>query len=441
LNWTTEQILKLAPDASAAKAAQSLLSFKKWSSLGTDERAAWGLCQGSGSKPYQAQIDLSEPAFKCSCPSRKFPCKHGLALFLLLVEERAAFKDPAQPEWVRKWILSRSQRTEKKEEKQAPAKAPRTAEAQAKAEKTAAKRGERVKEGADDLQRWLQDLVRTGLAAVAHKEAGFWENQAARLIDAQASGLARLVREMAAISVSGAGWQERVLHRVAQLHLLLEAFSRIDSLPEGMRDDVRTLIGWSEDQAAIKDQTGTRDEWLVLGQHIAMEDRLQVQRCWLRGFNSRRNALVLTFAYGNQAPFSGLIAGTRFAGELVFFPGNLGLRALVKSRNENTVPIDTLPARQVNDEIESWSATLASYPWLERYPLTLAGVTPSHQAGRWLLADAQGKSLTLDPRFSRLWQLVALSGGMPLDVFGEWNGESLLPLSVVAEGRSLELSA
>jgi len=51
LNWTAEQILKLAPDASSAKAAQGLLSLKKWSGLGTDQRAAWGLCQGSGSKP------------------------------------------------------------------------------------------------------------------------------------------------------------------------------------------------------------------------------------------------------------------------------------------------------------------------------------------------------------------------------------------------------
>jgi hypothetical protein len=46
MNWTTEQILKLAPDASSAKAGHGLLNLNKWSGLGTDERAAWGLCQG-----------------------------------------------------------------------------------------------------------------------------------------------------------------------------------------------------------------------------------------------------------------------------------------------------------------------------------------------------------------------------------------------------------
>jgi hypothetical protein len=35
MNWTTEQILKLAPDASSAKAGHGLLNLNKWSGLGT----------------------------------------------------------------------------------------------------------------------------------------------------------------------------------------------------------------------------------------------------------------------------------------------------------------------------------------------------------------------------------------------------------------------
>jgi hypothetical protein len=69
--WTAERVLSLAPDASSAKAGKELSSPRKWQNLGQSEAAAWGECQGSGAKPYQTQIDLSEPAFKCSCPSRK----------------------------------------------------------------------------------------------------------------------------------------------------------------------------------------------------------------------------------------------------------------------------------------------------------------------------------------------------------------------------------
>ena len=72
MNYSAEQIIALATDAASAKAGRSLAAASKWQNVGQDEGALWGECQGSGAKPYQTVIDLSEPAFKCSCPSRKF---------------------------------------------------------------------------------------------------------------------------------------------------------------------------------------------------------------------------------------------------------------------------------------------------------------------------------------------------------------------------------
>jgi hypothetical protein len=292
-----------------------------------------------------------------------------------------------------------------------------------------------------DLERWLEDIVRAGLASMGNKEPAFWENQAARLVDAQSPGLARLVRELNGLPSSGARWQERLLQRLSRIHLLIQAFERIESLPPEVQQDVRSLIGWTEEKDVIKEMDGVRDNWIVLGQRTTIEDRLQMQRCWLRGTNSGRNAMVLAFAYGNQMPFTGLMPGTRFAGELVFFPGNLGLRALVKSRDEQTGKAGDLSGRNINDEVEAWTQTLARYPWLERFPFTLSQVSMSHRGGRWLIFDDNGKSLPLNERFGQLWQMIAISGGMPIEVFGEWDGESLLPLSTVADGRFIELSA
>src|SRR6185369_6788261 len=87
LPWSADQVLALAPDASAQRAARGLAGDKPWLetavSTGDDlPPTVWGLCQGSGSTPYQTAIDLTEPAFKCNCPSRKLPCKHALALLL-----------------------------------------------------------------------------------------------------------------------------------------------------------------------------------------------------------------------------------------------------------------------------------------------------------------------------------------------------------------------
>src|SRR5215510_2828013 len=131
MNWTTEQILALAPDAASAKAGQGLAAARKWLKLGADEQTAWGLCQGSGKKPYQAQVDLTEPAFKCSCPSRKFPCKHALGL-LLLWASTSEVPATDRPEWVEEWLSSREQRAERAAARAERAERPPDPEAQAK---------------------------------------------------------------------------------------------------------------------------------------------------------------------------------------------------------------------------------------------------------------------------------------------------------------------
>src|SRR5215213_8878166 len=115
---TVEQILALAPDASSAKSGKGLATPRKWLSLGSNEQALWGECQGSGENPYQAQIDLSEPAFRCTCPSRKFPCKHALGLFLLAQSQAAALTERTPPTWVSDWLASRAQKAQQRAEKQ-----------------------------------------------------------------------------------------------------------------------------------------------------------------------------------------------------------------------------------------------------------------------------------------------------------------------------------
>src|SRR3954454_6582888 len=98
MEWTTGTVEGLAPDTASVTAARRLARPAPWSELGHDQRSLWGLCKGSGAKPYQVQVDLQEgPAYKCSCPSRKFPCKHALALLLLLATGHVA--EGTAPAW------------------------------------------------------------------------------------------------------------------------------------------------------------------------------------------------------------------------------------------------------------------------------------------------------------------------------------------------------
>src|SRR5512134_13753 len=221
VTYTSEQILALAPDASSAQAGKTLATPHKWLSLGRDNRSVWGECHGSGAKPYQTQIDLSEPAFKCSCPSRKFPCKHALGLFLLLADKPATIKSSMPPAWVIDWLHTRDERAQKQAEKKERPPTPVDTEAQGK---RAAKREAKIDAGIDELDVWLRDLIRSGLAKAQTQPNSFWGTPAARLVDAQAPGLARRVRELATIPASGPGWQERLLDRLSCLHLLIEGY-------------------------------------------------------------------------------------------------------------------------------------------------------------------------------------------------------------------------
>ncbi|MFO1483285.1 MAG: SWIM zinc finger family protein [Verrucomicrobiaceae bacterium] len=447
--FTADQILALSPDDSSAKAAKGLLAPAKWPLLGHDEVAIWGECQGSGSKPYQVIIEVSGPSFKCSCPSRKFPCKHGLALYLLLAQKQSAFTANTQPQWVNEWLSARQERAEKKAEKAAQTESkPADPEAAAKRE---AKRLDRMIAGAQDLELWMADLVNHGLADLPAKPVTFWRDAAARLVDAQASGLAAGVRQLESAVSSGEGWQQRTVVSMGRLQLLTEAMQRLESLPDLLQHDVRSSAGWAmdkEDVLAANDRVA--DAWHVLGISHDENEKLWERRVWLRGAASGRNALLLDFSHGGRRFDQVFVPGTVVKATLCFFPSASPLRALwidepqsaprTQSSAENEeskeTPLRTSALSATSAVNSNWDAALesiaealAGQPWFQRLPLMLRHAVPVFRDLRWYLRDAEGREVQMRMSMDDGWQLGALSGGHPLAVFGEWLGERLRPLS------------
>jgi len=460
VTWTAETVLALAPDPASAKAGRDLAVRRKWTTLGVSRTAdgapvLWGACQGSGKDPYLTRADTSEPAFKCSCPSRKFPCKHSLGLFLLFVQSPGEFTASAPPDWVAEWLGSRTERAAKRAEREAratdadgdgtpadPAQAEKVAK---QAAVRAAERERRVAAGIAELDLWLRDLVRQGLSTAATRPASSWETMAARLVDAQAPGAARLVRQMATIPASGDGWPERLLDRMARLHLLLEGYSRIDSLPPDLAADVRAGLGWTTPQETLLEREGVRDHWAIVGRRLTEDDRLRVQRTWFWGKETRRGALVLHFAPAGAVrsetkPIDPtFVPGTAFDGTLVFFQSAAPLRAIVKER---TSAVDWPLGIGYADVSEAVAATAnadARMPWLEGHPVFLRDSTPTTLRPAQV-RDATGRVMPLSARFRDRWRLLAVSGGAPVPLFGEWDGEALTPLTVWGENGAVSLA-
>lgn len=100
---TQAKILSFSPDEPSSKNALALAARSKWEHVGAfdgDEgEVVWGEIKGSDGTIYHTRVAVDSFEFKCSCPSRKRPCKHALALAILRAADASVFKD-TPPAWV-----------------------------------------------------------------------------------------------------------------------------------------------------------------------------------------------------------------------------------------------------------------------------------------------------------------------------------------------------
>lgn len=159
LSFTEDAVQRLAPDDDSYKSARDLIRKKSFLKPGISADSTWllGQCKGSGKNPYEVSVDLqdqSQPTFRCNCPSRKFPCKHGLGLLLLYSQSPDQFteREPSED------LLGKREKKVAREAKKAdePAK-PKKVNVAALNKKVAAQR-----DGLDLLEKLVVDLVAGG---------------------------------------------------------------------------------------------------------------------------------------------------------------------------------------------------------------------------------------------------------------------------------------
>jgi SWIM zinc finger len=438
--WNVDQVAALAPDSPSLGAARGLATPGKWEARGAGDGppgTLWGLAKGSGSKPYQTCVDLDEPAYRCSCPSRKFPCKHALGL--LLMWAAGSIEESESPDWVLEWHANRAGRAAKAQARKESTEPPTEAQVKA-ATKRATQRDDRVASGVTELAQWLDDQVRNGLAGLDRSGYQHWDTAAARLIDAQAPGLARRVRGLAGIVSSREGWEQRLLAELGELRLLTKAFERLGELPPALAETVRGHVGYTVPVEQVLASPPVRDRWQVIGVRDDVEERLTTRRTWLVGRDTGRAALVLAFAVPGQALAADLVVGTVTDADLCFYPGALPLRAVVSSRHSAPERgADPAPAVGVKPALSQQADAIAADPWLEAWPMLVRGVlVPSaawhagmsaqpEAAGRagtsWYLVDDDGDALPVRTRSGEPWHIVAAAGGHPAAIAGEWSPE------------------
>lgn len=230
---TEQQILSMAPNSTAVANARKISSKGGFVSLAKteDETFYMGECKGSGKSNYTVSVDFIEPenpVCRCSCPSRQFPCKHGLAL-LFEIAAGKAFSPCELPEAIR-------EKREKKEKKAAKAAEAKENEGTGKAAATKSRKtsqAARIKkmkkqlEGLAVLRKLMDRLLESGLGTLTGQSLKTYRDLAKQFGDYYLPGpqilLNRLITEGEAYQKDGDNaHQEEIMQILVRLNALIK---------------------------------------------------------------------------------------------------------------------------------------------------------------------------------------------------------------------------
>jgi hypothetical protein len=301
----------------------------------------------------------------------------------------------------------------------------------------------RVAAGVAEMEVWLKDLLRRGLLTLPEKEVSFFEKIRARMVDAQATGLGNLVRDLRDLNYhSGTAWQSDALAIIAHIYLLLEGFKRLEKLDSLSQNDLKLLLGWNVSQKEILENEANqsiKDNFLLFYQHSEILDDITVQKNWLYGITTGKFALVLYFAFRNIPIQNTLQVTTVNELSLVDVPSELPIRALIKEQGNivEDIAFDVAALDNWASLQNAFAAMLNIYPWADEMPFVVKNLTPVFYENHFYLKDECNALLALPDDFdiAKWWNLLAISGAKSLTMFVLWKNEKIIPLGVLGKKR------
>ncbi len=418
-------VQELAPDQASLNAAKKLLSPAKWPLRGQSAavNTIWGECQGSGANPYYTMADVVDHGYKCTCPSRKFPCKHVLALLWQFSEGASGFAEGEPPEYVHNWLGRRRKTTKNSTDTvdvekpvvkkdislaQEPTKPQLTTEEAEKKEAAKAKRAEQNKsktdasiaDGLTDFQQWVNDQLTTGITTFIKEINSRCRQIAARLVDAKASNFASRIDEFPSriLALDSEQQPEAVFKELGQLVLLSEAwFTNPDDV------DVRRAVATSESRELLFNNPDTlriSAIWETVGEKIeTRKDGLIAHSRWLLQVDDKAHLAQLSDYYPASSGKRevGFSIGNQIQGELVFYPGRFPMRAVISQHQviaaENRKEWD----KQGSNIWQSYAHQLSLLPWSDYCPCLLGGgrIYQDSKKGFWWRSDDLKQNIPL----------------------------------------------
>ncbi|MEM7281343.1 MAG: SWIM zinc finger family protein [Pseudomonadota bacterium] len=442
---TLEKIEAIAPDQASLNAAKKLLSATKWplSAINAEKTFIWGECQGSGSTPYRTCVEVADLGYKCSCPSRKFPCKHAIALMWRYHNDASGFGLGEIPDWVETWAGRRrksatTNTTETKKpsgsitaalkEKEKPKDPKAIARAEKAKEKNRQKREAAISDGIEDFHQWLIDVYDNGLLSFLQDCTKRCQNAAKRLVDAKAPGLASQLEALPGelYSIPEATRSRYVYQYLSNLYLQSCAYQRQDQLPGDLRQDVRRLAGWTisrDELLSLKAKETLDGPWKVVAclDHV-QSDGLQRMETWLwRVVSPHRFAVLIDYSPVSMGrvsqPFS---PGEVLTGKAHFFPSATPMRAILTDHKPTDKQASVTGGTSLHIALEERLSYCVKNPFLRSWPLTVSepSVKIDNTGSAWVTEG--NTSLPLNA--PQIDSLIALSTAKISHATVSWDG-------------------
>lgn len=207
MDITRSLVSSLAPDSASVSAGDGLVNKNKFLKLNIDKEdtVIFGECAGSGKNPYYVSVDFINPVSpvsRCSCPSRKFPCKHAIGLMIAYADGRS-FSEADVPEDILSKRDKLEKRSQKKEEQVKEAlEKPAKAEKKAAPKKNSAAQLKKLQtqiDGLDIAGGVITSLVRDGIGSVTDGTVAEITKQAKQMGDYYLTGVQKQLLDLAAI--------------------------------------------------------------------------------------------------------------------------------------------------------------------------------------------------------------------------------------------------
>ncbi len=416
ITLTEEYIDSVAPNASAVKNGWGLVKKKKFEKLhqSGDQMLLFGECTGSGKKPYITSVDFinkEQPTYRCTCPSRQFPCKHALGLLYAYIDGQA-FTEADIPKDV---IEKREKMIKRAEKKQAEAVVPK----KKKVNKAALRKKLQAQlEGLEMIETLLHNLVRGGLGAIDAKTLKQVEAAAKEAGNHYLKELQHALRELVQLWKAKLPEEQlygRAIHEIQRLSVIckkgkshLENRLNDEELTLDTTTSIEEWIGHTWQLAELRElgkvkydvklvqlsyasyQNDARKEFVDEGIWLSLQDQHLYYTRQYRPFRAAK-----------QLKQEDSTCSVLHTDEFVIYPseGNARVRwetsKLEELSEETYLCIQQAAKHSLSDVVKHVKNQLKQ-PLADKHPLALIAYDKIGKVNeKWILEDQQGERLTL----------------------------------------------